>query len=225
VIYSTHGGCPPVPHVRENHHPECDGLIERGIELAKDPDIGTVVIAADWDGYFLHIDNRDNYAYFYEDGITKGFLRNAIGSDASNKAFLELESMIGQFTKANKVVYLVLPSPTGPIFRPRRMITRSLDDLSFRIVIPNISTASIVAKERPIVMRLEQIAKSTGAIAIDPIASLCGDSTCPVVTPEGQLIFRDGSHLNPEYVKEHVRFLDDVVRLEATHPVILSHAR
>jgi peptidoglycan/LPS O-acetylase OafA/YrhL len=214
VIYSSRGGCPPIPHVKENQLPQCDGLIEQGIELAKDPDIDTIVVAADWAAYFLGRDSNP-LPYYFEDASTKGVLRNAKGSDASNKAFLAFESMVSQFTKANKTVYFVLQSPTGAVFRPRMMITRSLMDLSFRIRIPNISTAELVSQIRPVVTKLRQIASNTGAFTLDPIASLCNDSICPVLTPDGEPIYKDDGHLNPVYVKQSVRYLDNVVKLKA----------
>jgi peptidoglycan/LPS O-acetylase OafA/YrhL len=214
VIYSSRGGCVPIPHLRENQLPWCDGLTEQGIELAKDPNIDTIVVAADWAGYFLNR-SADNFPYYFEDASTKELLGDTMQSDASKKAFLAFESMVSQFTKADKTVYIVLPSPTGAIFRPRRMITRSLTDLSFRIRVPNISTSELVSQLHPVVAKLRQVAANTGALTIDPIASLCNASICPVVTPDGEPIYRDASHLNPVYVKQRVRYLDNVVKLKA----------
>lgn len=219
VIYSTRGGCPPIPHVRENHLPDCDGLIEQGIELARDPDIDTVVIATDWSRYFLGIGDPETKAYYFDDGSTKGPLRNAMGSEASNKALLAFESMIAQFRGAKKKVYILLPAPTGLIFRPRSMITRSLSDLSFRIRGPNVTTASIVNQVSPIVMKLRQIAKNTGAIIIDPITYLCAGPTCPVLTSQGTPVYRDATHINPQYMRESVSYLDSVVSMPPTGKV------
>jgi peptidoglycan/LPS O-acetylase OafA/YrhL len=213
VIYSSRGGCPPIPHVRENQLPQCDGLIEQGIELAKDPDIDTIVVAADWAAYFLGRDATP-LPYYFEDESTKGLLRN-MGSAASNKAFLAIESMVSQFTKANKTVYIVLPNPSGADFLPRSMIPRSLTDLSFQIRVPDISSAALKSHLRPVVTRLREIAAKTGAVTIDPIASLCNDSICPVLTSDGDPIYRDDNHLNPVYVRQSVRYLDDAVTLKA----------
>jgi peptidoglycan/LPS O-acetylase OafA/YrhL len=216
VLYSSLGGCPPIPHVREAHLPMCDGLIERGISLADDPDIDTIVLAADWAGYFLGIARSERYSYIYEDAAIKGPLRDAMGSQASDAAFRALEEMVGHFTGMHKAVYLVLPSPTGLMFEPRRMIIRNIDDLSFRLRVPSIDTASVIERIRPVVARLRQIAQNTGAIAIDPIPSLCAES-CQLLTPEGLPVFMDESHLNPAFVKAHVSYLDDILRLRAAH--------
>jgi peptidoglycan/LPS O-acetylase OafA/YrhL len=213
VIYSSRGGCPPIPHVIENQTPWCDGLIEQGIELAKDPNIDAIVVAADWAGYFLDR-SFHKFPYYFEDASTKEVLGDTMRSAASKKAFIAFESMVSQFTKANKTVYIVLPSTTGPIFRPRRMITRSLTDLSFRIRIPNIYTSDLVSQLHPVVAKLREVAANTGAFTIDPIASLCNVSICPVLTPDGDPIHKDDSHLNPAYVSRSVRYLDSVVKVK-----------
>jgi hypothetical protein len=105
-----------------------------------------------------------------------------------------------------------LPIPTGELFNPRRMVQRSLADLSFRVHPPQIATVDVVAKLRPIVSRLQQIAIATGATTIDPVASVCNDLQCPEVNPDGQIIYRDAAHLNPAYVRDHVDYLDATVR-------------
>jgi hypothetical protein len=92
------------------------------------------------------------------------------------------------------------------------MIARSLTDYSFRIRAPTIPTESVVARMQPVVSRLRQIAAETGAQIIDPVAAVCNASVCPVTTAGGQLIYKDGGHLNSEYVKHNVRMLDDVVQ-------------
>jgi peptidoglycan/LPS O-acetylase OafA/YrhL len=214
VIYSSKGGCPPLPQVHEDHLPGCDGLIERGIALAKNPDIDTIVVAADWAGYFLGV-NTEDQAYYFEDHGTKGMLQNTMGSDASNKAFFAFEAMIRGFTSAKKTVYIVLPSPTGPIFRPRAMITRSFSDFSFRIRDLDISTADLESRLGPVVAKLRAIAARTGALTIDPIASLCEGAICPVLAPDGLPIYRDASHLNPAFVRRSVHYLDGIVKLPA----------
>jgi peptidoglycan/LPS O-acetylase OafA/YrhL len=213
VIYSSRGGCAPIPHVKENQLPQCEGLIEQGIALAKDSSIDTIVIAADWAGYFLGT-TSDNLPYYYEDASTTGVLGATMRSQASQKALLAFESMVSEFTKAHKRVYIVLPSTSGEIFQPRRMITRSLTDLSFLIRVPDIATAAVRSQLRPVVAKLRQIAAHTGALTIDPIAALCNDSVCPLLTARGAPIHKDASHLNPAYVRESVRYLDAVVRAQ-----------
>jgi peptidoglycan/LPS O-acetylase OafA/YrhL len=211
VIYSSHGGCPPIPHVKEVQLPWCEGLIERGIKLAQDADIDTIVVAADWAAYFLGVSSHLPY---YFEGVT-GVIGKTMTSEASKQALVAFEAMVSGFRKANKTVYIVLPSATGEVFRPRRMISRRLSNLSFHIRMPVILKAEVVLRLNPLVVRLRQIAANTGAFTIDPITTLCNDAICPVLTSDGEPIYQDATHLNPEFVRHDVHYLDNVVKLIA----------
>lgn len=222
IIYSTRGGCPPIPFVRENHLPWCNGLVDKDIKLASDPKIGTVVIAADWTGYFMALGPAEIWTYYYQrDGI-RGELRGRLGSPAADAALSGFEAMVAHFVASGKVVYIVLPSPTGLVFSPRRWIERGVTDFSFRIHEPFVSAPDYIAAISPIVGRLERIAAHTGAQLVDPLASLCNSERCPVVAADGTPIYRDRSHLNPLYVLNNVRYLDDIFMI-ASPPHIDGH--
>jgi peptidoglycan/LPS O-acetylase OafA/YrhL len=210
IVYATHGGCPPIPFVRENHLPWCNGLVERNIKLAEDPAIDTIVIAADWIGYFIAIGPPEIWTYYYDHDGTRGDLRGQLGSKATDEALAGFERTVSHFTAAGKRVFIVLPSPTGRIFSPSRMIERTVTDFSFRIREPYISAPEFISTISPIVDRLKAIAARTGARVIDPIAVLCGRERCPLITSDGLPMYRDSSHLNPSFVRDHVRYLDDI---------------
>jgi peptidoglycan/LPS O-acetylase OafA/YrhL len=210
IVYATHGGCPPIPFVRENHLPWCDGLVERNMKLAEDPRIDTIVIAADWTGYFITQDPSEIWTYYYDHDGTRGDLRGQLGSKAADQALAGFERMVSGFGAMGKSVYIVLPSPTGKVFSPIRMVERSPTDLSFRIREPYVSTPQFISTISPIVIRLKAIAARTGAHLIDPISALCDPERCPLTTADGLPIFRDSSHLNPIFVRDHVRYLDDI---------------
>jgi hypothetical protein len=210
IVYATHGGCPPIPFVRDNHLPWCNGLVERNIKLAEDPSIDTIVIAADWTGYFIAMGPALIRTYYYEHDGTHGTLRGQLGSRATDDALAGFERMISHFRTLGKRVFIVLSSPTGPLFSPVRMIERSPTDFSFRIREPYVSAPEFISTIRPIVDRLKAIAARTGAQVIDPIPELCDRERCPLTTADGLPIFKDGSHLNRDFVRDHVRYLDDI---------------
>jgi hypothetical protein len=214
IIYSTRGGCPPIPFVRENHLPWCDGLVDKNILLAQDPKIGSIVIATDWTGYFLSADPVEFWTYYYEHDGIRGDLRGRLDSAAVKAALAGFEQMVAKFIASGKTVYIVLPSPTGTAFSPRSLIERSLTDWSFRIREPFVSATEFVADIAPIVERIRGIAARTRAHLINPIDSLCTPQRCPVITPEGLPIYRDRAHLNPLYVRENVRYLDDIFMID-----------
>jgi peptidoglycan/LPS O-acetylase OafA/YrhL len=210
IVYATHGGCPPIPYVRENHLPWCNGLVERNIRLAEDPTIDTIVIAADWTGYFIAMDPGEIWTYYYEHDGTRGNLRGQLGSKATDEALAGFEEMVARFEAMGKRVFIVLPSPTGRIFSPLKMIERTSTDFSFRIREPYVSAPEFVKTISPIVIRLKAIAAHTGAQLIDPVPALCDRERCPLTTADGLPIFRDGNHLNPNFVRDHVLYLDDI---------------
>jgi len=211
IIYSTHGGCPPLPFVREKHLPWCDGLVDRDLKLAEDPAIDTVVIAADWTGYFIGRGSRpEPWTYYYEHDGTRGNLTGQLGSKATNEALAGFERMVSRLTSMGKSVFIVLPSPTGELFSPRRMIERSPWDLKFRIRPSFISAPGLVFQISPIVDRLRGIGARTGAHLINPISALCGPAQCPLITEQGVPIYKDDAHLNPLFVRDNVQYLDDI---------------
>jgi len=119
--------------------------------------------------------------------------------------------MISALRTAGKKVFLILPSPSETQFDPRRMIVRAWTDMNFRINALGMARSEAMDEMQPIASELRRVAQSTGSIAIDPIATLCGE-VCPAMTADGVPIYKDGSHLNPEYVRSHVDFLDDAMR-------------
>ncbi len=133
-----------------------------------------------------------------------------MGSKATEEALAGLEQLISHFGEMGKTVFIVLPSPTGNIFSPRRMIERSPTDFSFRVRVPYVSAPEYISTVSPIVDRLKAIAARTGAHLVDPIAALCDLERCPLMTADGLPIFRDRSHLNPTFVRDHVLYLDEI---------------
>jgi len=215
ILYSSQGGCPPVPGVHEDHLPKCEGLIEQGIRIAARPEVDTVVIAADWIGYFLNLRPADNLDYYYRDATLHGSLGD-LASPASRRALARFQDMVATMTGDGKQVYIVLPSPTGMEFRPRKIVQRNFSDMSFKLHIPVISTTTIESRVAPIVSELKRIAAQTHARLIDPIDYLCNHDICPVLTAGGNPIYKDASHLNPLFVRRDVGYLDQV--LQAMRP-------
>jgi hypothetical protein len=223
IIYATHGGCPPIPFVRENHLPWCNGLVERDLKLAEDPNIDTIVVAADWTGYFIALDPAEIWTYYYEHDGIRGNLRGQLGSKATDEALAGFERMISRFVALGKSVFIILPSPTGRVFSPIRMIERTQTDFSFQIREPYVPSPGYIAAISPIVDRLKAIAAHTGAHVINPISALCDSQRCPLITADGLPIFRDRSHLNPAFVRGHVRYLDDIfIASRAPRPLEVS---
>ncbi|MCE5244272.1 MAG: acyltransferase family protein [Syntrophobacteraceae bacterium] len=210
AVFCTGGGCPPIPGVREDRHPHCAELMERGMEFARTPQVDTVVIGANWYMYFVR--SAPEYSYYFDDGTTKSGFR--IGSPAAEKVFAAIEGMVGDFIRHGKKVFLVLQIPMSEAFDPRHMIKRRLNGPGFEVEVRRVSREEVVKPSEKVIARLKDIAERTGAIAIDPVDWLCDGTDCPAMTPDGEPTHKDGAHLNPSYVRDYVHYLDRVLYIE-----------
>jgi hypothetical protein len=70
----------------------------------------------------------------------------------------------------------------------------------------------VLTSQEPTRTRLIAAARRAGATIIDPEEFLCGASTCPIVTEDGHPIYYDSNHLRRDFVREHVRYLDDIMK-------------
>ena len=203
IIFATGGGCPPLPKVSDVAHPRCNGLVDATLSLAKNGDIDTIVIGAQWSSYFNKKTTRT-----YDDGNFSGTIQ--LGSEAFNKAMNELEFILKNFRLMGKKVYLVLNIPVGKGVAPKAMINRSwFGDFSLRT--SQFDKTGFLSENKAIYDGLRRVATASGAILIDPMAYLCDALSCPTMESNGEPIYKDRSHLRPSYVKEHVLFLDETV--------------
>jgi peptidoglycan/LPS O-acetylase OafA/YrhL len=210
VVFAANGGCPPLPNVREAHHPYCEGLVDRGVAYALRSDVDSVLIAGAWQHYFLTAEEFRHAEYQYTfDGEPL-----VLGTQSYYKALAAFEEMVGRLTKNGKRVAVLLQSPMIEKLAPHQLVRRSLTDFSFALDTPVITRANIVESARAFIPSLAQAAVSAGAQVIDPLDWLCGSSTCPALGTDGEPIYHDdGGHLNPAYVRDHVAFLDRLVVL------------
>jgi peptidoglycan/LPS O-acetylase OafA/YrhL len=192
VLFVTENGCAPIPYMERFAQHKCAGLVERALSLAQDSKITDVVIAARWIGYDA-----------FQDPV------------ASEQAYTALESTLSNFRRSGRNVYLILPIPAMKEFDPFYMVSRGIYKFGFEIVQGPVDRKQVTAQLAPITSQLVKIANSAGARVIDPVSELCGEVLCATTDNDGLPVYRDLSHLRPSYVRDHIRFLDDVVRIEA----------
>ena len=206
VVFASSGGCLLIRGVFEDHHRSCNALRVRAERFADDPNVNAIVIGANWVGYFVSMDRR--YSYYFEDGRNKK--ASLLDPRGAALALDQLRLMIGRFKAKGKEVYLVLQSPNDDALNPRRLIESRWGRDSFKINAPLIAKDALTRPMQPIDALLRNIAELTGAQVIDPVDDLCA-AYCPAITQDGVPIYRDEGHLNPQYVRTRVRYLDRVV--------------
>lgn len=194
AVFAGRGGCAfgthEITEFRRIQH-GCKQFFDDAIEYGQNPHVDRIVIGAFWALWFAKGD---------------GALRRG-----SKRALDSLEGIVKDYLSKGKRVYLVLDVPFGMNLAPKLMIRRTLFPPDFSVDIKPFSRAEMDRIASPIIFKLIEIAERTGAIVIDPMTSLCEATTCSAVTPTGEPMYWDVSHLRPSYVREHVRFLDGTV--------------
>ena len=210
MVFASSGGCAPIPGVTEIHHAGCVSLLQQATAYAKQPEVKAVVIGANWVGYFLPQDRDPRYDYRI--ALKSGETQRIDRPGGSAQALSQLSAMISELRKAGKAVYLILPSANESRFDPRQMIDRTWGNMTFGIEAPVIPRAELIGSMEPIRSQLKTLSQASGATLIDPMDTLCGEGCAPLFE-DGVPIYKDGDHLNPQYVRDHVKFLDSVLRL------------
>jgi hypothetical protein len=108
----------------------------------------------------------------------------------------------------------MLGVPSHHRFNPGEMVTRSLT--GFRIA-PDVEKAIPIAElqtvNATVDAKLRTVGEHTGATLLDPLPDICGsgDGCLPFFGP-GEPKFSDNVHLRPLFVREHLRFLDPLLK-------------
>jgi peptidoglycan/LPS O-acetylase OafA/YrhL len=188
VIFATSGGCVPILGAPHPSRPDCTTFVERGMELAADPSIKSVVIGAAWMAYF----------------------NSAEVLSQSNAAFGSLTKTIRELSAQGKTVWLVLNIPIGAGISPKGAVRRTFWG-DTKVVPMELSRAEFDRSWGPVRAQLVQAAKSGGGRIIDPSEWMCSDSICPGETENGSPIYTDGSHLRASYVRNYATFMDQTL--------------
>jgi peptidoglycan/LPS O-acetylase OafA/YrhL len=186
IAFVTALGCPPLSRVEELVHPKCKGLMKNAFAVADDLKVDAVVLAAAWNRY------------------------DAFAPDGPDAAYRDLESTIVKFRTSGKQVYLVLPIPKGDSFEPSRIVKRGFTLSGFSVV-SRMRLSEVDPWGKRIAAKLRSVADSHGAVAIDPVDYICPDGDCPTLAHDGLPRYGDESHLRPNYVRQELSFLDDIV--------------
>ncbi len=196
--FLTGGGCPPIPAVEEPRHPHCRGLTEAAQDFVEKNGVDTVVIAAQWWGYF------QSTAYRI-DGLPLS------GPQAADRAMASFSRFIRHFVATGRRVYVVLNIPISPELDPKSLVDRSTF-MSFSIKAGGVRLTQLEDSFGETSRRLRAAAMQAGATVIDPLNYLCDQQgLCPATTVDGDPIYKDSSHLRPTYVRSHVKYLDAIM--------------
>lgn len=184
----------------DEEHRYCDELMPEALALAATkPEIDSVVIAAQWNGYL-------NGGF----GLAE---KPEFGSERYRSALAQLSSFLRELVARGKNVFLVLNIPTGKEFDPKYLVTRRLEKFPrvFELRSGGVDRATLDARHGAIQADVARAARRAGAQVIDPRDFLCGER-CNPVDDAGIPMYRDAGHLRPTFVRSFVTFLDSTVQ-------------
>jgi peptidoglycan/LPS O-acetylase OafA/YrhL len=205
VIFHTEPGCAPVPGI-DRMGQQCADFVEEGLRLARRAEVETVVVGASWVGFVGRGD------YYKVGRPADGSRHQALKLLSSETQWVwdGFETRLRELRAAGKRIVIVLSSPRGERFDPRRMIARN--GLSLQATIGRAVPRSEVITAIEFVDRsLIEIAARVGAMTVSPVDLLCTDVLCPTVDSQGNPIYMDESHVRASYVINRFNMLDRFV--------------
>ncbi len=205
TYFATGPRCPPVPGViQRDKFARCAKLPGILVDLVRREKVQSVVLGAAWAAY------GDEGMLIEREGRRLPLNTNE-GMDAF---YANLEDYVRLIQGEGAKVYLVLGVPIHHRFNPGEMVTRSLS--GFRIapdVEEAIPTAELQAVHATADAKLRTVGEHTGATLLDPFPDICGSGdSCSPFFGAGEPKFSDHAHLRPVFVREHLRFLDPLLK-------------
>jgi len=204
VIFKTSGGCAPVPGI-ERRGMRCNRFVEEGLELARQPEVDTVVIAASWVGF---ISRPDHFKLGEPDAAPLKLLTRD-----TDWVLAGFEAALKDLVARGKRVVLVLSSPRGNGFDPKSVIEREGMTVHVRGKLAPVPREEVNALTHAIDERLKAIAAAAGATVIDPAEWLCNPAYCPAADERGRPLYRDATHLRASAARERFDAVDRYVYL------------
>ena len=199
AIFIAEGGMVPIPNVSREHSSEWDKMFAiLDQQLAVNPKIDRVVIAARWCNYFAK--NGDWKINGFSMGEFSG----------REKAIESLGDLIKKIVSTGRSVSLVLATPTGSELDPKAMFKREFLGLSARE--PHLSKDIFLRPNEELLKAIAETARTHGAKVIDPMDYLCRNGDIIVFDEKGIPICYDDHHLRPGFVREHVKYLDETLQ-------------
>jgi hypothetical protein len=207
-IFFTLGGILPIPNIVGRYNSQLqpyDIFIPKMLELANQPDVDRVVIAANW-------------CYYFNWGAKKheinGFKLNT--NEGLQAALASFQGMLEAFVASGKQVYVILSIPTDASLDPKLMIARLLNGkISVNSEVYTIQkfrevTGEMYITQGQLIDQIKDVANKVGAKVIDPMDYLSKDGVCSRFF-EGLPIYRDGGHLRAGFVRDHATYLDETI--------------
>lgn len=215
ALLVTRPGCPTLPGLEvrgRGHH--CKDFFESAAARAREPDVDTVVFGAFWESYFLgeyHGKKSRPEVYSTADRAQQTL---AIDSPGTQIALEQFREVIAGLVANGRRVYIVLSNPTSPLFEPyfplELRVSRNASDFTLGTG-ALIDAAPFESYVAPLMNKLRDIGRQSGAKLIDPRSTLCDQMICPASDSTGLPRYIDSSHLRGFAARQHASFIDETL--------------
>lgn len=201
IYFAVHEGCLPVPGLKQDNadlnERVCNEYRNSILELMKDPEIKTIILAGCWNCYLIQDENPNNRHMETNKYAQKPFKTKIL---SSLKSFLVN-------SKKTKNVYLVLDNPVGATFDPSDHLKGNR--LSGFSVEKMHQYGEFIDVQMALRNELLAIANTASVNVIDPSAHLCSGNKCKSLDVNGSPIYSDNNHLRASYVGKSITYMDE----------------
>jgi peptidoglycan/LPS O-acetylase OafA/YrhL len=205
VRYMTSYGCAALPGI-DRPGRNCSDFVDHAFDIARRPEVDTVVIGTSWMGYLSRTD-------YYRKGeqYDGGAPLNPLAPEA-HWVLDGFEARLRDLRTAGKRVVIILSALRGEEFNPLEMVTQ--DGFDYRLRVPPAVPHSVVTdRNRQMDDWLRQMADRIGATVVDPLSVFCTQQSCPTVDDTGAPLLKDESHLRSSVVAAKFDLLDPFIYL------------
>lgn len=216
----TDRGCPPIPNVYEDQHPDCVNFINNVYKLLEaHKSIKTVIVGACWNCYFIQqsSENRlpgDNLDYYFKNGNNVTRFRAKEGKLLALESFREFLVGLNQKYKT----YVLLDNPLDVRFSPMSLLGTKGNRLDM-LFSPSTkyqkkwggNSFDRDMNEVALDNELKILTSSVGTSYIEQSYLICPDNICRPIDGIGRPIYKDVNHMRPFYILEKMNVLDNLI--------------
>jgi len=200
VLILDGGGYPAFPGSTRSDG-KYNGVYDKFERLLQNKSIDTIIITGIW--YKCFGGYTDESFIINVDGIS-------VLTPEGRKKAVESWNRVMRMIQ-DKMVYLVYTTPIDPDLYSHNMIQRSVIPPNYSIQTKNIDCGKFIKKYEFAYDFVQSLAKTYGAVFIDPSSYLCTDGFCNSVDVDGKPIYMNSAHMASSFVRDRVTYLDDAM--------------
>ena len=209
VGFLSAGGCPPVPNLLDDLHPDCFGIIDVfNSVLSFEDKIKIVVVSGCFNCYLIEQSQSDRapgdkYNYYYLSADKRLYLREGKGKEES---LAGLSKFLESLSLKYKLVFIG-DNPLSENFDPTVIMSYKIrgDSSFFKERYTGFKDNEFNVSEEQLVID-DQLRKITPSNAnyVSLIDIVCPNKICKATNNQEHPIYKDGNHMRPDFVKEFV---------------------